>query len=78
MVVDLQNRTLDKAPIRFPWTGGFVNGSSRRLGQYIACALAKAGAALVLTSHDPQAFREFKSKMQAAIPSTIATMIFSL
>ena len=42
-----------------------VTGASRGLGQYMARALAKAGADLVLTSREPARLLPFESEIQA-------------
>lgn len=42
-----------------------VTGTSRGLGQYLARALAKAGADLVITSRTLESLAEFKSEMEA-------------
>jgi NAD(P)-dependent dehydrogenase (short-subunit alcohol dehydrogenase family) len=42
-----------------------VTGTSRGLGQYVARALAKAGADLVLTSRDPKKLAAFESEINA-------------
>ncbi|HKV25827.1 MAG TPA: glucose 1-dehydrogenase [Candidatus Acidoferrum sp.] len=42
-----------------------VTGTSRGLGQYMARALAKAGADLVLTSRDAERLRPFEAEIQA-------------
>jgi gluconate 5-dehydrogenase len=42
-----------------------VTGTSRGLGQYMARALAKAGADLVLTSRDPKSLVPFESEIKA-------------
>lgn len=51
----------------FDLTGhvAIVTGTSRGLGQYMARALAKAGADLVLTSRDPKNLRPFHSEIEA-------------
>jgi gluconate 5-dehydrogenase len=49
----------------FDLTGqvAIVTGTSRGLGQYFACALAKAGADLVLTSRRRESLHEFESQI---------------
>jgi len=42
-----------------------VTGTSRGLGQYLARALARAGADLVITSRDPATLSSFKSEIEA-------------
>lgn len=42
-----------------------VTGTSRGLGQYLARALAKAGADLVLTSRNPETLRPFEEEIRA-------------
>jgi len=42
-----------------------VTGTSRGLGQYLARALAKAGADLVLTSRERESLAEFEAEIQA-------------
>jgi gluconate 5-dehydrogenase len=42
-----------------------VTGTSRGLGQYLATALAKAGADLVITSRKREALRPFEAEMKA-------------
>jgi NAD(P)-dependent dehydrogenase (short-subunit alcohol dehydrogenase family) len=42
-----------------------VTGTSRGLGQYLARALARAGADLVITSRDPATLASFKSEIEA-------------
>lgn len=42
-----------------------VTGTSRGLGQYLAMALARAGADLVLTSRNRDTLKEFKSQITA-------------
>ncbi|MHC4712480.1 MAG: SDR family NAD(P)-dependent oxidoreductase [Planctomycetota bacterium] len=42
-----------------------VTGASRGLGQYMARALARAGADLVITSRDPASLEPFKSEIEA-------------
>jgi gluconate 5-dehydrogenase len=42
-----------------------VTGTSRGLGQYLARALAKAGADLVITSRDPATLKPFQQEIQA-------------
>lgn len=42
-----------------------VTGTSRGLGQYLARALARAGADLVLTSRDPETLKPFQAEIEA-------------
>lgn len=42
-----------------------VTGTSRGLGQYLARALARAGADLVLTSRDPDGLKPFQAEIEA-------------
>jgi NAD(P)-dependent dehydrogenase (short-subunit alcohol dehydrogenase family) len=51
----------------FDLTGqvAIVTGTSRGLGQYLARALARAGADLVLTSRKRESLREFEAEMEA-------------
>ncbi len=42
-----------------------VTGTSRGLGQYFACALAKAGADLVLTSRNREHLLPFEKEIKA-------------
>src|SRR5256714_1304417 len=51
----------------FDLTGkiALVTGTSRGLGQYLARALAHAGADLVITSRDPDALKSFQSEMES-------------
>jgi NAD(P)-dependent dehydrogenase (short-subunit alcohol dehydrogenase family) len=58
----------------FDLTGqvALVTGTSRGLGQYLARALAKAGADLILTSRDRASLKEFESEIQALGRRTLA------
>ena len=58
----------------FDLTGkvAIVTGTSRGLGQYIARALAKAGADLVLTSRKKADLAEFESEIQSLGRKTVA------
>lgn len=49
-----------------------VTGASRGLGQYLARALAKAGADLILTSRHRESLAEFESEMRALGRRTLA------
>src|SRR5579872_4844795 len=49
-----------------------VTGTSRGLGQYLARALAKAGADLVLTSRDRDSLLDFESEIKALGRRTLA------
>jgi gluconate 5-dehydrogenase len=51
----------------FDLTGkvALVTGTSRGLGQYMARALAKAGADLVITSRQPGSLREFQAEVES-------------
>ena len=51
----------------FDLTGkiALVTGTSRGLGQYLARALARAGADLVITSRDPASLKGFQSEIHA-------------
>lgn len=51
----------------FDLTGkvAIVTGTSRGLGQFFARALARAGAALVITSRNPDTLRPFQSEIEA-------------
>jgi len=49
-----------------------VTGTSRGLGQYLARALAKSGADLVLTSRDRNSLLDFQSEIEALGRRTIA------
>jgi gluconate 5-dehydrogenase len=50
----------------FDLTGkvALVTGTSRGLGQYLARALAKAGADLVITSRDPSTLKAFQAEIE--------------
>lgn len=52
---------------RFDLTGrvAIVTGTSRGLGQYLARALARAGADLVITSRDPETLKPFQAEIEA-------------
>jgi NAD(P)-dependent dehydrogenase (short-subunit alcohol dehydrogenase family) len=52
-----------------------VSGTSRGLGQYLARALAKAGADLVLTSRDRSRLLPFESEMQGLGRRTISLQL---
>lgn len=54
------------APL-FDLTGkvALVTGTSRGLGQYLARALARAGADLVLTSRDPDTLKPFQAELES-------------
>src|SRR5438045_3161465 len=58
----------------FDLTGqvAIVTGTSRGLGQYLARALAKSGADLVLTSRDRNSLLDFQSEIEALGRRTIA------
>ena len=49
-----------------------VTGTSRGLGQYLARALAKSGADLVLTSRHRESLRDFESEIKALGRRTVA------
>ena len=51
----------------FDLTGrvAIVTGTSRGLGQYLARALARAGADLVITSRDPQSLKPFQAEIES-------------
>ncbi len=51
----------------FDLTGktALVTGTSRGLGQYLARALAKAGADLVITSRDPSTLKPFQAEIES-------------
>ncbi|MGC2300281.1 MAG: SDR family oxidoreductase [Acidobacteriaceae bacterium] len=49
-----------------------ITGTSRGLGQYLARALAKAGADLILTSRDRESLGEFEVEMRALGRRTLA------
>ena len=42
-----------------------VTGTSRGLGQYLARALARAGADLVITSRDPESLKPFQAEIES-------------
>ncbi len=54
-------------PPLFDLTGkvALVTGTSRGLGQYLARALARAGADLVLTSRDPDTLKPFQAELES-------------
>jgi gluconate 5-dehydrogenase len=51
----------------FDLTGrvAIVTGTSRGLGQYLARALARAGADLVITSRDPESLKPFQAEIES-------------
>ena len=54
-------------PNSFDLTGkvAVITGTSRGLGQYLARALARAGADLVITSRDPAMLKPFQAEIEA-------------
>src|ERR1700730_7859722 len=54
-------------PNSFDLTGkvAVITGTSRGLGQYLARALARAGADLVITSRDPATLKPFQAEIEA-------------
>jgi NAD(P)-dependent dehydrogenase (short-subunit alcohol dehydrogenase family) len=61
-------------PSRFDLTGkvAIVTGTSRGLGQYLARALARAGADLVITSRHAESLRPFQAEIEALGRSVLA------
>jgi NAD(P)-dependent dehydrogenase (short-subunit alcohol dehydrogenase family) len=61
-----ESAAVGTGPSRFDLTGkvALVTGTSRGLGQYLARALARAGADLVITSRDPDKLKPFQKEIE--------------
>ena len=55
----------DTNPFDLTGKAAIVTGTSRGLGQYLARALARAGADLVITSRDPATLEPFRREIEA-------------
>src|SRR5215471_19070137 len=55
---------MNNSPFNLSSKVALVTGTSRGLGQYLARALARAGADLVLTSRDPDTLEDFQKEIK--------------
>lgn len=65
MMTDLSSDTIPDSIFNLRGQVAIVTGTSRGLGQYLARALAKAGADLVLTSRDSSTLKPFEEEIRA-------------